>query len=151
MTDKELKNLRRSDLLELLLTQSREMDRLKVQMEEMRQAAADKKIYMQKLGSIAEVSLKLNKVFEAAQASCDQYTENAHRKAEEELAAARADARDIRARARERADAYTEEARACWEKLRALGRKHPELAAEIEKADPFRGSKAGEEESGDAD
>jgi len=36
----------------------------------------DKNITCEEAGSIAQASLELNRVFEAAQAACDQYTEN---------------------------------------------------------------------------
>lgn len=73
MTDKELSRLKRVDLLELLLAQSRENDRLRAELKETRSRLEDKELMMEQAGSIAEAALRLNKVFEAAQAAADQY------------------------------------------------------------------------------
>lgn len=73
MTDKELKRLKRVDLLELLIAQSRENDRLRTELEEVRSKLEAKEMTMKRAGSIAEAALQLNKVFEAAQAAADQY------------------------------------------------------------------------------
>ena len=73
MTDKELKQLKRVDLLELLLVQSRENDRLRAELEEARSKLEAKELTLQQAGSIAEAALRLNQVFEAAQAAADQY------------------------------------------------------------------------------
>lgn len=73
MTDKELSRLKRVDLLELLIVQSRENDRLRSELEEARRQLEAKELRMQQAGSIAEAALQLNKVFEAAQAAADQY------------------------------------------------------------------------------
>lgn len=76
MTEKELKNLNRADLLEMLLSLSKENEKLKEQLEEAQKNVENKKITVKKLGNIAEASLQLNGVFDAAQAACDQYIEN---------------------------------------------------------------------------
>lgn len=73
MTDKELKRLKRVDLLELLLAQSRENDRLRAELEETRRKLDAKELVLEQAGSIAEAALRLNKVFETAQAAADQY------------------------------------------------------------------------------
>ena len=73
MTDKELKRLKRVDLLELLIAQSKENDRLRTELEEMRSKLEAKELTLEKAGSIAEAALRLNKVFEAAQLAADQY------------------------------------------------------------------------------
>ena len=73
MTDKELKRLKRVDLLELFIAQSKENDRLRTELEEMRSKLEAKELTLEKAGSIAEAALRLNKVFEAAQLAADQY------------------------------------------------------------------------------
>lgn len=73
MTDKELNRLKRVDLLELLIAQSRENDRLRAELEEARSKLEAKELLLKEAGSIAEAALRLNKVFEAAQAAADQY------------------------------------------------------------------------------
>ena len=79
MTDKELRKLSRQDLLEILLEQSREMDRLRAQVQELEEALENRDLELENAGSIAEASLKLNGVFEAAQAAADQYLANIRR------------------------------------------------------------------------
>ena len=76
MTEKELRRLSRMDLLEMLLEQSREVERLQKELETVKNQLSDRRIMEQEAGSIAEASLKLNKVFEAAQQAADQYLEN---------------------------------------------------------------------------
>lgn len=79
MTDKELHKLSRRELLEMLLTQSKEVDRLKDRVQELEEALESRRIEIEKAGSIAEASLKLNGVFEAAEQAAEQYLENIRR------------------------------------------------------------------------
>ena len=76
MTDKELRKLSRSELLELLLIQTREIDRLNTQLDELQAQLQHREIILAQAGNIAEASLKLNQVFEAAQAAADEYLQN---------------------------------------------------------------------------
>lgn len=76
MTEREVKRLSRAELLEMLLTQSKEVESLQQQL-----VAAGEKLYQRELlletsGSIAEAALRLNGVFEAADAAAAQYLEN---------------------------------------------------------------------------
>ena len=70
MTDKELRKLNRADLLELLLMLKKENDQLTRQVQQLQAQVDDRKIVVDKAGSIAEASLQLNGVFESAQAAC---------------------------------------------------------------------------------
>ena len=81
MTDKELKKLKRAELLQILLTQSKEIDR--AELDEANAKLADKKIMLEKSGSIAEASLSVFHIFEGAQQAADVYLENIKRRAEE--------------------------------------------------------------------
>ncbi len=76
MTDQELKKLRKSDLLELLLAQSKEMERLKRELREANKKLADRAIQIEQAGSIAEAALQLSGIFEAAQKAADDYLYN---------------------------------------------------------------------------
>ena len=76
MTDRELRKLSRKDLLEMLLIQSRELTRVKQELEEANAQLQQRRIAISQSGSIAEAALKLNGIFEAAQAAADQYLEN---------------------------------------------------------------------------
>ena len=76
MTDRELKKLRRADLLEILVEQSREIEQLKAELEETRKELDNRMIIIEKAGSLAEAALQLNHIFEAADAAARQYLEN---------------------------------------------------------------------------
>lgn len=82
MTEKELKKLNRADLLEILVQQSREIDRLNACLEEAQAQLDSRKIELEEAGSIAEAAIRINKVFEAAQAAGQQYLDNIKRLAE---------------------------------------------------------------------
>ena len=76
MTEKNLQKLKREELLEMLIAQSKEMETLRVQMSEMQKKLDDRQICLERAGSIAEASLQINGVFDAAQAAAQQYLEN---------------------------------------------------------------------------
>ena len=76
MTDKELHKLNRKELLELMLDQSRQLDDLREQLRQAQEQLASRQLLLNKAGSIAEASLQLNRVFDAAQAAAEQYLEN---------------------------------------------------------------------------
>jgi hypothetical protein len=79
MTENELKTMSRKQLLELLLLQTQRADRLEAELKEANRRIRDKKLIENEAGSIAEASLKLNGIFEAAQAAASQYVENVRR------------------------------------------------------------------------
>lgn len=76
MTDKELRRLSRSDLLELLLVQRKENEQLRCILDQTQAQLADRTIRLKNAGSIAEASLQLSGIFEAAQDSCQYYLDN---------------------------------------------------------------------------
>ena len=83
VVDKSLQKLKRAELLELLLEQSRNNDSLKIQLEEkagvigeLKKQLKDRKIDIQSAGTIAEASFKLNGVYDAAEKAAQQYLEN---------------------------------------------------------------------------
>ena len=84
MTDKELRKLSRSDLLELLISQTEENRVLKSRVDQMQDQLLDRRIAVDKAGSIAEASLQLNGVFQAAEKAAQQYLENIQRMSEEQ-------------------------------------------------------------------
>ena len=79
MTDKDLKRLRRDELLEMLIAQSKRMEQMQEELDAARAALNDRAILLEEAGSIAEASLRINGVFEAAQAAAQQYLENIRR------------------------------------------------------------------------
>ena len=76
MTEKELRRLSRTDLLELLLAQRRENEQLRCILDQTQSQLADRTIKIEKAGSIAEASLQLSGIFTAAQDSCQYYMDN---------------------------------------------------------------------------
>ena len=80
MTEKELLSLKKSELLEIMLAQSREIDSLRAQLAEANARLEERRIAIEESGSIAEASLKLTKVCEEAQKAADLYVENVKRK-----------------------------------------------------------------------
>lgn len=76
MTEKELKKLTRRRLLELLLIQTERADRLEEELEITNGKLQSKLLSEKESGSVAEAALKLNGVFEAADAAAAQYLEN---------------------------------------------------------------------------
>ena len=75
MVEKELKKLSRRELLEILIMQSKRVEKLELQLAEANRKLEDRRIRLEKVGSIAEAALVLNNVFEAAQRAAEQYLE----------------------------------------------------------------------------
>lgn len=103
MTEKELKKLNRAELLELLLVQTREAERLQERLEKAEAELASRHLRVLEAGNLAQAVLAVNGVMEAAQAAAQQYLENIARMEEETklrcenmLAQARVEAEQIR-------------------------------------------------------
>ena len=125
MTDKDLKRLNRTELLELLLDQSRENERLQNKVTELEQQLERHEITCQNAGSMAEAALALNGVFQAADQAAQKYIqEMADRaaKQEQELQAKADEAQEqvkkLLAEATDSADVTREEADACLTQLK---------------------------------
>lgn len=91
MTDRELKKLSRTELIEILIDLSKENEQLRTQLATARQQLADRTIVIEESGSIAEAALKLNGVFAAAQRACDQYVQNIQARCDRAAAEAKDD------------------------------------------------------------
>ena len=102
MSEKNLKKLNRYQLLEMLIIQTERVEELQKQLEELQGQLDSKDVKLTVMGSIAEASLHLGGVFEAAQNAADIYL-NA---------------------AKERADAIEEEARQTAERILAEARRN---------------------------
>lgn len=76
VTEKELKKLNRYQLLELIILQTEEMEKLRKELEETKAKLEKRQIIMEKVGNIAEASLQLSGIFEAAQMAADVYLES---------------------------------------------------------------------------
>ena len=79
MTEKELRGLSRAELLELLIAQSKQNQLLQQQLDEATAKLEARELTINNAGSIAEASLQLSGVFEAAQAASEQYLQNIQR------------------------------------------------------------------------
>jgi len=76
MTEKELKKLNRAELLELLLIQTKENEKLRERLKKREEKLADRRIKIEQAGNLAEAVLAVNKVMEAAQEAAQQYLDN---------------------------------------------------------------------------
>ena len=83
MTKKELKRLRRSDLMEILLDLSKENQELQERLQQAEKKLQDRQILIEESGSLAEAALRLNRIFEDAQAACEQYEQNVRLRCEQ--------------------------------------------------------------------
>lgn len=102
MTEKELKKLNRYQLLELIIIQSEQIQELQNQLQQAQEQIDAQNIRIAEAGSIAEASLQLSGIFEAAQSAADIYLENVRKQT--------ADADLIRENARQDAERITAEA-----------------------------------------
>lgn len=103
MKEKELKRLSRAELLELLLAQTRETERLRKRLEKADTELSNRYLKVQKAGDLAHAALEINGVMEAAQAAAQQYLDNiikmeseTKQRCEKMLADARKEAAQIR-------------------------------------------------------
>ena len=76
MNKKELRKLKRTDLFEIMLAQSEEIDRLRAELATLKKQLEDKRILLEKSGTLAEASLALTNIFEEAQKAADLYLYN---------------------------------------------------------------------------
>lgn len=79
MADRELRRLSRRELLEMLIAQGRENERLQAEILRLEEQLSEREIHLAQSGNIAEAALRLNGVFEAAQRAAEQYLENISR------------------------------------------------------------------------
>ena len=119
MTEKELRRLSRTDLLELLLAQRKENEQLRCILDETQSQLADRTIKIDKAGSIAEASLQLSGIFTAAQDSCQHYIENIKLLSERQAKVCQ----QMEAETKEKCDRMVAEAeqkaQQCWENCSA--------------------------------
>ena len=106
MTEKELKKLNRYQLLEMLIMQTERADALQQQLDALQTLANAKDIQMSNLGSIADASLQVSGVFEAAQAAADLYLDAARKQAAAIVQEARQQSDEIIARAEAKAKIF---------------------------------------------
>ena len=76
---KELRRLTRTELLELLVDMSEELEKTRAERDELAAKLADREIKIEKAGTLAEASFALAGVLESAQEAADLYLENLKR------------------------------------------------------------------------
>lgn len=74
------KSMNKKELLEVLVLQSKKIEELEGELKKTQELLDSKMILINEAGSIAEASLKLNKVFDVAQEAANQYLENVKKK-----------------------------------------------------------------------
>lgn len=95
LTEKKLKKLNRYQLLEMLLIQTERAEELQKQLEETQAKLDSRDVQLTVMGSIAEASLQLGGVFEAAQNAADIYINAAKERAAQIEADAEQRAKEI--------------------------------------------------------
>lgn len=76
MTEKEMRRLSRAELLELLLVQTKETERLREKLKKTEAMLADRYLRVQKAGDLAHAVLEINEVALAVQEAAQQYLDN---------------------------------------------------------------------------
>ena len=84
MTEKELKKLNRYQLLEIIIMQTEELNKLKNQLEETQALLEQQQMKVSQAGNIAVASLTLSGIFETAQSAADLYLEKVKEYVEDE-------------------------------------------------------------------
>jgi hypothetical protein len=97
MKEKDLRRLKRVELLDMLIEQGRlveaqeeEIRKLKEQCEELTRKLEDRRIDLEKTGSIAEASLRIANVFMAAEDAAKIYLENLRQRSGSDVPAEKA-------------------------------------------------------------
>lgn len=115
MTDKELKRLNRRELVDIIYELQKKDAECENEIERLQAALAKKELAVSEAGSIAEAALKVNGVFEAAQAAANQYLISLHAAnadATEKIEAVRKQSDELLRQASLRADSIISEAEA---------------------------------------
>ena len=131
MPDRELRHMRRTELVEIILALKQSEDRLRAENAALSAQLQERQIHIENAGSIAQAALELNKVFEAAQAAALPYSfqyfvvlaankntdaaasalrAQAEAEAQQILAQAQTEAANLKARTQQQCDAETEAA-----------------------------------------
>ena len=83
-SDPDLTKLKKHDMLEIMLAQSKEIDNLRDRVAELEAQLAAREFEFSKIGSIAEASLAVTNIFKEAERAAVIYIENIRRRCEEE-------------------------------------------------------------------
>lgn len=83
-TEPDLSKLKKHELLEIMLAQSKEIDKLRYKVADLESQLANREFEFSKIGSIAEASLAVTNIFKEAEKAAVIYIENIRRRCEEE-------------------------------------------------------------------
>ncbi len=79
---RDLTKLKKQEILKIMVEQGEEIDRLRARIDELEQELGQIEIDKDKVGSIAEASLAVTKIFDEADKAARIYLENIRRKYE---------------------------------------------------------------------
>ena len=83
MTEQELKKLNRVRLIETIQLTERRCEELEEELAQTKRALSDRRMRIQNAGSLAEATVSVNSVMEAADAAAKQYLDNIRTQSEE--------------------------------------------------------------------
>ena len=83
-TEPDLTKLKKHDMLEIMLAQSKEIDSLRERVADLEAQLESREFEFSKIGSIAEASLAVTNIFKEAERAAVIYIENIRRRCEEE-------------------------------------------------------------------
>lgn len=132
MDGKELKKLNRKQLLEILLAQVNRIEQLESELSKMQKELNSKKIAIKESGSLAEATLKLSGLFEAADKTCQDYLANVSKNAKVMERKTIKECKDLRARMLEETEqkCFLKESKS-EKRLKALEKRIAELDAKL--------------------
>lgn len=76
----DLTKLKKKELLEIMLAQGKEIDKLNARVIDLESQLASREFEFSKIGSIAEASLAVTKIFEEAEKAANIYLDNVRRR-----------------------------------------------------------------------
>ena len=120
MTDRDLKKLKRQDLLKMLLDTEEENRQLREDLDKARQQLDSRRIAISESGNLAEAALRLSGVFEDAQHAAEIYVHNIEQACREQEQKARETEEETRgqiARTEEKCGRMEQECRARCESM----------------------------------
>lgn len=127
MASKELRKMKRMELLDIIYALQENEEKLKKENEELKKRLEERVIKMDKEGSMAAAAVSISGVMEAAQAAADQYLESVYAKHRD----TEARAQEIYQDAHNRAQAIVAAADQYYRTIQTAGKEAEKLALRI--------------------